>query len=196
MPDLLNQEERHLLLEIARQSVQAVVCNDLLPEIDLDRLPHHLREEGVVFVTLTVKNELRGCIGSLEPYQPLAMDVREHAIAAAQNDYRFAPIKPDELDDLCIEISRLTPPIPLNYASPDELVNRLRPFLDGVILKDGSHKATFLPQVWEKVSEPARFLSYLCQKMGAPEDQWRKKSLDVYTYQVEEFHEVSTPSQE
>jgi len=115
--------------------------------------------------------------------------VREHAIAAALEDYRFPPVRPEELDRICIEVSVLSQPQPLEYTTPDELLSRLRPHVDGVILQDGLHRATFLPQVWEKIPDPADFLANLCYKMGAAPDLWRRKHLDVFTYQVEEFHE-------
>jgi AMMECR1 domain-containing protein len=69
------------------------------------------------------------------------------------------------------------------------LLAKLRPGIDGVVLSDGLRRATFLPQVWEKLPEPELFLEHLCQKMGAPADLWRKKHLEVLIYQVEEFHE-------
>jgi AMMECR1 domain-containing protein len=61
--------------------------------------------------------------------------------------------------------------------------------VDGVVLKEGNRRATFLPQVWEKVPEPEKFLSMLCKKMGAPPDYWRGGTVEIFTYQVEEFHE-------
>ncbi len=113
----------------------------------------------------------------------------DHAAAAAVEDYRFHPVRPAEVSRLHIEISRLTPPQPLAYDDPDQLPGLLRPGVDGVILRDGSARATFLPQVWEKLPGPEEFLAHLCQKMGAPGNLWRKKKLQVQIYQVEEFHE-------
>jgi AmmeMemoRadiSam system protein A len=140
-------------------------------------------------VTLTSHGELRGCIGALEATQPLVEDVRIHAIAAALEDYRFPPVHPEELPFIKIEISRLTTPQPLDYRDPADLLSQLRPGVDGVVLRDGMRRATFLPQVWEKVPEADIFLGMLCRKMGAPTETWRKKKLTVLTYQVEEFHE-------
>jgi AMMECR1 domain-containing protein len=94
-----------------------------------------------------------------------------------------------ELPDLKIEISRLTSPRLLVYSCPEELPGLLRPLIDGVVVKDGRMRATFLPQVWKTLSEPEIFLDHLCRKMGAPQDLWRTKMLEVSTYQVEEFHE-------
>jgi AmmeMemoRadiSam system protein A len=136
-----------------------------------------------------VRGNLRGCIGALEPYQSLAEDVREHAVAAALQDYRFPPVQASELAGIEIEVSRLTAPVPLEYKDAGDLPSKLRPGVDGVILRDGFRRATFLPQVWEKIPDPDEFLANLCYKMGAAPDTWRKKKLEVLVYQVEEFHE-------
>lgn len=189
MPELLTDEERQQLLQIARQSIEAAVRQDQLPDLVVESYSTTLRELGAAFVTLTAGGVLRGCIGAIEPYQPLVKDVREHAIAAALKDFRFSPVQVDELLTLHIEVSRLGLPEPLAYESPQDLLVRIRPGQDGVIFKDGSRRATFLPQVWEKLPNPAQFFGMLCQKMGAPPDLWRRKNLEVYIYQVENFHE-------
>jgi uncharacterized protein len=189
VPDQLTPEEKQYLLQLARQSLERGVRGESLPEIDVDTLPDRLRENGASFVTLTQHGNLRGCIGALEPYQSLAEDVREHAVAAALDDYRFRPVQPEELPDIKIEVSRLTIPVPLEYSCPEDITNRLRPGVDGVILRDGARRATFLPQVWEKIEDVDLFLSQLCMKMGVPPYTWRNKKLSVEIYQVEEFHE-------
>ncbi len=192
MTDQLTLEEKQRLLTLARQALEHGVRGQPLPAIEDASLTPTLRANGASFVTLTVRGNLRGCIGALEPYQSLAEDVREHAIAAALEDYRFPPVQERELADIHIEVSRLTQPVPLEYSTADDLLAKLRPGVDGVILKDGFRRATFLPQVWEKVIDKEEFLSHLCMKMGAPSDQWKRKHLDVLVYQVEEFHEEST----
>jgi AmmeMemoRadiSam system protein A len=160
-----------------------------IPPLNEALLTPSLREEGSSFVTLTMGGQLRGCIGSLEPYQSLAEDVREHAVAAALEDPRFPPVAAAELNGIQIEVSRLTRPIPLEYKDANDLLSKLCPHVDGVIVRDGLHRATFLPQVWEKIPDPADFLGNLCYKMGAKPDLWRSKHLEVLTYKVEEFHE-------
>jgi len=187
--DKLTTEEKGTLLQLARQSLESGVRGEKLPPLDLQSMPLHLREQGAAFVTLTINGNLRGCIGAIEAYQPLAEDVREHAIAAALQDFRFPNVQPEELSQIEIEVSRLTPPTPLEYTTPEDLLSKLRPGIDGVLLRDGVHRATFLPQVWEKIPDPAEFLGNLCYKMGAAPDLWRKKHLEVSIYQVEEFHE-------
>ena len=190
MQEKLTLEEQKILLRLAREAMERGVKGDELPALDRGSLPPHLREEGSSFITLTVHGQLRGCIGSLDPYESLAEDVREHAVAAALNDPRFPPVREEELNGIQIEVSRLTRPIPLEYKDANDLLSKLHPFVDGVILRDASYRrATFLPQVWEKIPQPEEFLNNLCFKMGARHDLWRSKHLDVLTYQVEEFHE-------
>jgi AmmeMemoRadiSam system protein A len=190
MQEKLTLEEQKLLLRLAREAMERGVRGEEIPPLDLSSLPLPLREEGCSFVTITWRGQLRGCIGALEAYQPLAADVREHAIAAALRDPRFPPVREEELSDIRIEVSRLTHPIPVEYKDANDLLSKLRPYVDGVILRDASYRrATFLPQVWEKIPNPAKFLDNLCYKMGLEPDLWCRKHFEVFTYQVEEFHE-------
>ena len=190
MQEKLTHEEQKILLRLARESIERAVKGEELPPLDLSTLPSRLCEESSSFVTLTFRGKLRGCIGALDAYQSLAEDVREHAAGAALKDPRFPAVREDELSGLEIEISRLTRPIPLEYKDASDLLSKLRPYIDGVILHgDPHHRATFLPQVWEKIPNSAQFLDNLCYKMGVEPDLWRRKHFDVLTYQVEEFHE-------
>jgi uncharacterized protein len=192
MEDKLTPEEQKTLLHLARQALEYGVKGGSLPPLDSSVLTPRLREDGATFVTLTEAGRLRGCIGALEPYQSLAQDVREHAVAAALEDPRFPPVSVREVSRINIEVSRLTRPVPLQYRDADDLLSRLRPHVDGVILRDSFRRATFLPQVWEKIPDPAEFLDNLCYKMGANPDSWRKKHFEVLIYQVEEFREPTS----
>jgi uncharacterized protein len=189
MQTKLNKPEQEILLRIAREALERSVRGESLPEVRLEELSPSLQENGASFVTLTINDRLRGCIGTLQAYQPLAKDVQEHAVAAALQDFRFPNVQPPELPKIKLEVSVLSPREPLIYDGPEDLIQKLKPGVDGVVLEDGFHKATFLPQVWEKLSEPEEFLSQLCLKMGAPSDLWRKKPLKIFTYEVQEFHE-------
>lgn len=190
----LSPEQRQILLRLARQAVERAAAGQPGPEVDLKLLPEALSAERAAFVTLTLRGDLRGCIGALQATMPLARDVVEHARAAATEDFRFYPVRPDEATELAIEISVLSEPAPLAYAQPDDLLTLLRPGLDGVILVSGLHRATFLPQVWEKVPSPALFLDMLCEKAGLPRRAWRTGHPDILTYQVESFHESPAAS--
>lgn len=188
--DQLTEQERSQLLQLARQSIERAVRGKGYFVPNLEELSPRLRAPGVCFVTLTEPDgELRGCIGGLEAVRPLALDVCEHAAAAAVEDYRFMPVRPEEVPNLHIEISRLTPPQPLEYDRPEDLPRLLHPNVDGVVLHDMGRRATFLPQVWEKLPDPVAFLNHLCQKMGLPSDYWRRHKMQVEIYHVEEFHE-------
>lgn len=179
--------EREILLQIAEQAISRTLRAGSAPTLQLDSLPPHLQEKGASFVTLTQEGRLRGCIGSLTGRRPLAVDVQENATAAAFHDPRFPPLQAKELDSLTIEVSVLSSPQLLSYDSPEELLTALRPGIDGVVLKKGLHRATFLPQVWEKLSQPELFLGQLCNKAGLPFDAWRQKGIEINTYQVEKF---------
>lgn len=185
----LTQAEKSLLLELAREALVCAVRGESFPPLDYEALSPALRENGASFVTLTKHGDLRGCIGTLEARQPLVEDVREHAAEAGLDDYRFPPVTQNELPDIHIEISRLTKPQTLEYSDSNDLLRKLRPGIDGVVLRDKFRRATFLPQVWEHLPEPEDFLDQLCLKMGAERHTWRSNRLSVETYQVEEFHE-------
>ena len=189
MMNKLGKAKQGILLGIAREALENSVRSESLSDIDLTQLPRNLQEPGASFVTLTIVDNLRGCIGTLEAYQALALDVQEHAVAAALQDPRFPPVQPSELERINIEVSVLSPKTPLDYEGPEDLIEKLRVNIDGVVLQDGYRKATFLPQVWEKLPSKEQFLSHLCLKMGASANLWRQKPLKVFIYQVQEFHE-------
>jgi len=191
MSTTLTDGEKQTLLCIAREAIENAVRGKSSPQLEKEALTPALRENGASFVTLTIHNNLRGCIGALEAHQPLAEDVHEHAIAAALEDPRFPPVRESELARIHIEVSYLTPPQELQYSDSEDLLTKVRPHIDGVILKHGFRRATFLPQVWEKIPDREEFLGQLCIKMGERPNLWRDTKLQVYTYQVEEFHELN-----
>ncbi len=131
-----------------------------------------LAKMGATFVTLTQRGELRGCIGSLEAWRPLGQDVQENARAAAFRDPRFAPLSEDELPITRVEVSLLTTPESMSFRDEADALAQLRPNMDGVIFTAGSRRATFLPQVWEQLPEPADFMARLKQKAGLPANYW------------------------
>lgn len=158
-----------------------------VPPQPVDERPD-LHAPGATFVTLTQRGELRGCIGSLEAYRPLADDVRANARAAAFRDPRFAPLTAGELARTRIEVSLLTPAEALACRDEAEALKLLRPHIDGVILSAGQHRATFLPQVWEQLPEPAAFLSQLKRKAGLPGNYWGP-DVQLERYTVKKWQE-------
>jgi len=142
------------------------------------------------FVTLKINHQLRGCIGSLSANATLVAGVKDNAINAAFHDPRFSPLTPTELDAVHIEVSVLSEPAALTYTDADDLLSKLKPGIDGVILKKGYASATFLPQVWEQLPRSEAFLSHLSMKAGLPADRWRQGDLTVLVYQVHYFQEA------
>ena len=183
----LTDVDKKELLSLARQSITHAVQGRSLPDVNLKDVSAGLREPGAAFVTLTKRGDLRGCIGSLEACQPLVLDVIEHAADAAINDYRFTPVRANELTDIEVEISVLTAPRKIEYTDAEDLRQLIRPGKDGVVIRDGIRRATFLPQVWQQLPQMDDFMGHLCRKMGASADYWKKHHLDISLYQVIEF---------
>lgn len=190
-PAPLTLEERRLLLTLARRAIEAAVTDHVIVLPDESTLPERLLQPGASFVTLTTRSdgELRGCTGSMEATEPLAINVCYCAVQTALYDYRFPPVSADELAELEIEISVLTEPQPLEYTSPEELLRVLDEAKPGVLIQRGVHRATFLPQVWERLPDAPTFLAHLCLKAGLPADDYLRPGLQVFTYQVEKFTE-------
>jgi AmmeMemoRadiSam system protein A len=185
----LTREERNFLLELARKTIEEVVTSGKMPEIDASGLSSTMTELKGCFVTLKKKGQLRGCIGHILPREPLYRAVMDNAVNAAVRDPRFPPVEPKELALLEIEISVLTVPRPLDFKSPDDLLNKLRPDVDGVVLQIGRRQSTFLPQVWEQLPDKESFLAHLSHKAGLPASAWKRPGTEVLTYQVEPFKE-------
>jgi len=148
-----------------------------------------LTTPGAVFVTLTQRGELRGCIGSLQAFRPLDADVRANAKAAAFHDPRFPPLTAAELPGTRVEVSLLTPATPMRFASEEDAISQLRPGLDGVILECGSHRGTFLPQVWDSLPERHLFLNHLKRKAGLAPDYWAP-GIQLSRYEVRKWKEA------
>jgi AmmeMemoRadiSam system protein A len=188
--ETLSREEQKILLTLAREAIVHAVRGDRAAAADLSTLPQRLRELGASFVTLLGPGgELRGCIGTVEAYAPLAHDVQRNAVSSALRDPRFPPVGPDELGDLQVELSILTPPQRLKFDGPDDLLARIRPGVDGIIIEKDWRRATLLPSVWDKIPDPIRFMETLCFKAGLPGDEWRRPGMTVYVYQAEKVEE-------
>ena len=183
-------EERKLLLKLARQSLERVLSTGgEAPDLDLAVLTPRLREKRACFVTLMNAGILRGCVGHIHAVEPLCQAVAHNAREAALRDPRFSPVKPDELPGLRIEISVLSELQPLAFSSPEDLLNKLTPKQDGVLLKIGYRIATFLPQVWAHVPKKDEFLNQLAEKAGCPASAWRGPETSVSIYTAESFEE-------
>lgn len=182
----LDRVTRQTLLELARASIRHGLTHHRPLAVDPADYPPALRAERAAFVTLNRGGRLRGCIGHLEACQPLVQDVTDNAYAAAFSDPRFPPLTADELDGLEIHLSVLSVPEPVAVASEADLLARLRPGVDGLILDDGLHRGTFLPAVWDTLPRPAQFLGQLKLKAGLPLGYWSDQ-IRVARYTTESF---------
>ncbi|MEW5786875.1 MAG: AmmeMemoRadiSam system protein A [Pseudomonadota bacterium] len=181
-------EQGRLLLALARRAIARALDPDGEPPPLAGPLPDWLMTRCATFVTLTKGGVLRGCIGTLEAHRPLLEDLEANARAAAFNDPRFPPLSAAELPAVRVEVSLLTPARPLDFRDEADLLARLRPGVDGVILEQGWHRATFLPQVWEQLPEPGEFLAHLKHKAGLSPDT-PATGMRIAVYAVEKFRE-------
>lgn len=147
-----------------------------------------LADIGATFVTLKRDGQLRGCIGSLEAHRPLGPDVRANARAAAFADPRFPKLACEEFTMIEVEVSLLSEPRPMQFADEPDLLRQLRPGVDGLIFEYAGRRGTFLPQVWEQLSQPAEFLAHLKRKAGWPPDFWAP-GINVLRYTVDKWSE-------
>ena len=185
----LNPHQGQTLVKLARQTIAEKLGKKPIPA-DFEALADSVfQDHRGTFVTLTINKQLRGCIGNLDATDSILAGIKRNAVNAAFHDPRFPALKAQELDQVDIEISILTEPLRLEYRDSKDLLSKLRVHVDGVILKKGPASATFLPQVWEQLPRPDRFLSHLCMKAGLPADDWKKSRLEILTYQVQYFEE-------
>ncbi|MCG8471065.1 MAG: AmmeMemoRadiSam system protein A [Desulfobacterales bacterium] len=177
------------LVKLARQTLaEALYIPWEMADETLFADPIFGREQAT-FVTLKIRGELRGCIGTLQPVSPLVESIRKNTFSAAFNDTRFPSISAGEFDEVSIEISLLSPVEPLYADSPEAILAGLRTGLDGVVLVQEAASSTFLPQVWQHLPNPEHFLRQLSLKAGLPGDAWRDPQTKLFTYQVQHFEE-------
>lgn len=185
MADMVSKEQAGRLLRLARESIRERLEGGAASEVVCD----DLYEPGATFVTLKINGQLRGCIGNLEPAGTIPESIRRNAVSAAFHDSRFEPLSVEEYARVHIDISILTRPQVLVYRDAEDLVEKLVPGQDGVVLRHGRAGATFLPQVWEQLPTVSLFLGHLCRKAGLPESCWKTDHPEIQTYRVQYFKE-------
>ena len=185
----LTQAQGQALLKLARSTIAKKLGKSFDAPSDKNLKDKDLQAKKGTFVTLNIHGRLRGCIGSLVGQTSLVKGVADNAINAAFHDPRFSPLSDEEYDNIHVEVSVLTEPQPLEYTDTNDLINKLKPKVHGVILRKGFASATFLPQVWDQLPTHEAFLSHLCLKAGLPGDTWKKDHLDIQTYTVQYFEE-------
>ena len=176
------------LLRLARGSIEYGLIHEEPLPIDGDDLPRALMEPGATFTTLRFEGQLRGCCGTIEAVHPLAKSVARSAFRAAFRDPRFDPVGEDELVAIRLEVSVLSPLEPLPVANETDLLKRLTPGKDGLVIFAGGRHATFLPDVWKMLPEPHRFLAALKSKCGLAEDDWSEQ-LEFQRYRTTSYAE-------
>ncbi len=167
-----SDDDKNTLKQIARESIEHGLLHKKPLPVDPDKYSPLLQSNTATFVTLQLHNHLRGCIGTLQAYQPLVKDVSQHAFDAAFKDPRFTAVNKEEAEQLEIHISILTPAEDIEFTSEDDLLSQLEPGVDGLIIEDGYHRATFLPSVWEQLPDRRQFLEHLKQKAGLSANHW------------------------
>ena len=152
------------MLEICRDSIKAGLDNQQIAITS--KIPPVFNQLGACFVTLNINGRLRGCIGSIVAHQPLIIDLAQHAYDSAFRDNRFSPLTKEEYEKIDISISLLSPPTKMQFANEQDLLNKITPYEDGIIIRDGNHQAVYLPSVWEQIPNKVDFLNNLKIKAG------------------------------
>ncbi|MCP4077842.1 MAG: AmmeMemoRadiSam system protein A [Gammaproteobacteria bacterium] len=183
---MYNQQQRNQLLQLARDSISNGLRYSKPLPIKVQDFDNELQQQRACFVTLHKDNQLRGCIGSLEAQRPLVLDVCENAYSAAFRDPRFNPLQDEEFNQLTLSISVLTPSTAVEFESEQDLLEKIQPGIDGLILEEGYHRGTFLPSVWEQLPNPADFLQHLKIKAGLSANYW-SESIRISRYETESF---------
>lgn len=180
-----NENPGKVLIPIARNVISSALGK---PSNEVDEDLPWLHKQGASFVTLTMSQKLRGCIGTLEPHRPLLVDVKANAYAAAFRDPRFSPLTAAELNATEIEISLLSATQPLQFSGERDALAQLQPGIDGVIFQFGHYRSTFLPQVWEQLPDTPTFMAHLKHKAGLHPAFWDDE-VKLYRYTVTKFKE-------
>jgi len=176
------------LLRLARGSIEhGFIHSEPLP-VRYDELPPALLEPAATFTTLHLEGKLRGCCGALEAAYPLATDVTRSAFQAAFRDPRFEPLGASEFDVISLEVAVLSPLESMLVIDEADLLERLTPGTDGLVIVADGRRATFLPKVWEMLPEPRLFLAALKAKCGLPEDYWSER-LEFQRYRTRTYAE-------
>ena len=184
-----NQESKRNLFLLTRRAIWYGFTHDRIPRLHARDYPPELWEKRASFVTLRIQEELRGCIGNLEANRPLALDISHNAQGAAFRDPRFPPLEEAEFDNLNIHLSILGPPAPIEFLDESDLLGRLAPGTDGLILAADGYRATFLPDVWKNLPGPRDFLNALKKKAGLP-GGYPLKKVSIYRYSTVSISEV------
>lgn len=174
-------EEATLLKGVALDAIEYGLHRGEPLTIFPEKFPPRLQQLQAAFATLTKREKLRGCIGNLNAEEPLVREVANNAFNAAFQDPRFSPLQWEEFDHVQLSLALLQPQEFFPVQEEEELLAQLRPGVDGLILEEGSRRATFLPSVWKSLPDPNDFLGALKEKGGWSRTYW-SSDIDVYRY--------------
>lgn len=168
----------NLVIDIAKNTLKTSFTKERMTI----NYPQVLNELGACFVTLEKQEQLRGCIGSIIAHQPLIADLVQHARNSAFHDYRFNPVIESELKDIKVSISILTEPKKIDFTDEEDLLNKMVPNIDGIIIKDRQYQAVYLPLVWEQLPDKKMFLNSLKVKAGLSPTYF-SKTFEAYRFE-------------
>lgn len=171
----------NIMLLLAWQSIAHGLKHGAPISINVDDYPEELRQPAACYIMLKLGQQPRGCVGSVEAIRPLGEDIAENAFAAAFCDRHFAPLSADEFSNTEISILLLSELEALPCQNEEELINALRPNVDGLMLRDGPRRANLLPTAWENIRGTLNFVSQIKQLAGLPMNYW-SKSIQLYRY--------------
>lgn len=170
--------------ELARRVIEKYLETGRRISVRKNEVPEGWRKSGACFVTLKTGDKLRGCIGNVEPFEPLYKNIVRNAAEAAFSDPRFPPLSASELKNISIEVSVLSAPQIFQPKNTDELLKYLRRERPGLIMEKFGRRALFLPQVWEELPEPGEFLTHLCLKAGLKANEWKDAGVKYRIFKV------------
>jgi AmmeMemoRadiSam system protein A len=187
----MKKEDKLFLLNLARRQIASKlgITWSGYKNAKSDIASEDVKQITGTFVTITINDNLRGCIGQIVPRETIETTVKENAVSAAFYDPRFSPLSKGEFNSIEVEISVLSKPEKLIYNGAEDLLAKIQQNVQGLIIRLGGHASTFLPQVWEDITTKEEFLMHLCMKAALSPDEWKKGKLEVQTYTVEHFNE-------
>lgn len=175
----------NFVIDVCKKSILSELNKE---NLKLEKIPPVFGELGACFVTLEKNNNLRGCIGSIIAHRWLIDDLAQNAQNAAFSDPRFTPLKSDEFEELSINVSLLSEPEKMEFENEEDLLNQIRPFIDGIIIKERGYQAVYLPSVWDQLPDKTLFLNSLKVKAGLPENYF-SQTFEAYRFTTEYIKE-------
>jgi len=185
---MLFNKNRKLLLNLSRRAIEYYFDTHQILHPDLSDIPYEICEKKGVFITLYYKNQIRGRTGYIDPIKDLWEAVIENSVNVAFFNHKFKALDREELDDITIEISIISPIKKIIYNTPEELLKRIEKG-KGILIKKGMHSASFLPDAWDYVDSKADFLDNLCLKSKLKANTWELEKLEIYSFDTETFGE-------